>query len=287
MSTTCKITQLDGVTLNGTSKLADNKLQTSSGNTITFQNKAGTVALTTDIPSLTSYVTTTGTQTLTNKTLTTPKISTIINGGYWLSLPAKNGILATTDDIQSSGSSGSSGSVLDLRSMSASEIGEYNIDRNVTEILYPWDNNIYGNLESLDSYFMDCAYLKDFVLGSTQLSFLRNMNCMFMNCVNLRSVSFLDASFNILTHTSGMFVNDKLLKCVYMPCAGFDQLSTTNAMFEACHSLTDLYLQEKAAAKLKTIGDCGLTWSSSVNPNSTSTTLRHFTVSNLKVTAMD
>jgi hypothetical protein len=44
--------------------------------TITFPDSTGTVALTSDIPSLTGYVTETGTQTLTNKTLTSPTIGT-------------------------------------------------------------------------------------------------------------------------------------------------------------------------------------------------------------------
>ena len=43
--------------------------------TITFPDANGTVALTSDIPSLSGYVTETGTQTLTNKTLTSPKIN--------------------------------------------------------------------------------------------------------------------------------------------------------------------------------------------------------------------
>ena len=43
--------------------------------TITLPNATGTVALTSDIPSLTGYVTESGTQTLTNKTLTSPKIN--------------------------------------------------------------------------------------------------------------------------------------------------------------------------------------------------------------------
>jgi hypothetical protein len=43
--------------------------------TITFKNESGTVAFTTDIPSLSGYVTESGTQTLTNKTLTSPLVS--------------------------------------------------------------------------------------------------------------------------------------------------------------------------------------------------------------------
>jgi hypothetical protein len=47
-----------------------------AGGTVTLPASTGTLALTSDIPSLSGYVTETGTQTLTNKTLTSP----IING---------------------------------------------------------------------------------------------------------------------------------------------------------------------------------------------------------------
>jgi len=43
-----------------------------AGGTVTLPSSTGTIALTSDIPSLTGYVTETGTQTLTNKTLTAP-----------------------------------------------------------------------------------------------------------------------------------------------------------------------------------------------------------------------
>jgi hypothetical protein len=43
--------------------------------TITFKDDSGTVAFTSDIPSLSGYVTESGTQTLTNKTLTSPLVS--------------------------------------------------------------------------------------------------------------------------------------------------------------------------------------------------------------------
>ena len=62
--------------------------------TITFPNSTGTVALTTDIPSLTGYVTETGTQTLTNKTLTTPVITSISNSGT-ITVPTGTLTLAT------------------------------------------------------------------------------------------------------------------------------------------------------------------------------------------------
>ena len=50
---------------------------------------------------LTEYVTLTGTETLTNKTLTTPTISQIKKGSYTLTLPSKTGTLATTSDLSS------------------------------------------------------------------------------------------------------------------------------------------------------------------------------------------
>jgi len=45
-----------------------------AGGTVTLPSSTGTIALTSDIPSLTGYVTETGTQTLTNKTLTAPVV---------------------------------------------------------------------------------------------------------------------------------------------------------------------------------------------------------------------
>jgi hypothetical protein len=45
-----------------------------AGGTVTLPSSTGTIALTSDIPSLTGYVTETGSQTLTNKTLTSPVI---------------------------------------------------------------------------------------------------------------------------------------------------------------------------------------------------------------------
>jgi len=61
----------------------DFELTISAGNptsdrTVTFQDITGTVALLTDIPSLTGYVTESATQTLTNKTLTSPNVSNLI-----------------------------------------------------------------------------------------------------------------------------------------------------------------------------------------------------------------
>lgn len=69
--------------------------------TLTLPGATGTIALTSDIPSLASYVTLTGAQTLTNKTLTAPIISTISNTGT-LTLPTSTDTLvgrATTDTL--------------------------------------------------------------------------------------------------------------------------------------------------------------------------------------------
>jgi hypothetical protein len=73
----------------------------SNTGTLTLPTTTGTVALTSDIPSLTGYVTETGTQTLSNKTLTTPVISSISNTGT-LTLPTSTDTLvgrATTDTL--------------------------------------------------------------------------------------------------------------------------------------------------------------------------------------------
>ena len=72
----------------------------SNTGTLTLPTTTGTVALTSDIPSLTGYVTETGTQTLSNKTLTSPVISTISNTGT-LTLPTTTGTVALTSDIPS------------------------------------------------------------------------------------------------------------------------------------------------------------------------------------------
>jgi len=62
--------------------------------TITFPDATGTVALTSDIT-----VTASSTTTLTNKTLTSPVISSITNGAATLTLPTSTGTIALTSDI--------------------------------------------------------------------------------------------------------------------------------------------------------------------------------------------
>ena len=57
--------------------------------------------LETEKVNLNNYVSLDGTQTLTNKTLTTPQISSIKNSTYTLTIPTKTGTLATTSDIPS------------------------------------------------------------------------------------------------------------------------------------------------------------------------------------------
>ena len=73
---------------------------TNSG-TLTLPTTTGTVALTSDIPSLTGYVTETATQTLTNKTLTDPKINlafTADSGSSYTAVLTDNGKVVTMDN---------------------------------------------------------------------------------------------------------------------------------------------------------------------------------------------
>ena len=69
--------------------------------TLTLPTTTGTVALTSDIPSLTGYVTETATQTLTNKTLTDPKINlafTADSGSSYTAVLTDNGKVVTMDN---------------------------------------------------------------------------------------------------------------------------------------------------------------------------------------------
>jgi len=86
------------ITMEGSSA-DDFELTLSAGNptadrTITFPDATGTVALTSDIT-----VTASSTTTLTNKTLTSPVISSITNGAATLTLPTSTGTIALTSDI--------------------------------------------------------------------------------------------------------------------------------------------------------------------------------------------
>jgi hypothetical protein len=68
--------------------------------TITFQDANGTVAFTSDIPSLSGYVTETGTQTLTNKTLTSPKINeNVVLTATATELNVLDGITTSTTEL--------------------------------------------------------------------------------------------------------------------------------------------------------------------------------------------
>jgi hypothetical protein len=86
------------ITMEGSSA-DDFELTLSAGNptadrTITFPDATGTVALTSDIT-----VTASSTTTFTNKTLTSPVISSITNGAATLTLPTSTGTIALTSDI--------------------------------------------------------------------------------------------------------------------------------------------------------------------------------------------
>ena len=97
-----KIEYFESVPLKGSCKLLDDQLKTSTNQTLTFPTSGGTLATTADISGgldLSDYVTKSGTETLTNKTLTTPTIASIKNASYTLTVPSKTGTLATTSDI--------------------------------------------------------------------------------------------------------------------------------------------------------------------------------------------
>ena len=76
--------------------------------TLTLPTTTGTIALTSDIPSapdLSGYATKTGTETLTNKTLSAPTLSTntlTTSSGYTITFPnTANATVATTADVSS------------------------------------------------------------------------------------------------------------------------------------------------------------------------------------------
>jgi hypothetical protein len=68
--------------------------------TVTLPSTAGQIALISDIPSPATYITLNDVQTLTNKTLTAPVISSIVNTGT-LTLPTTTGTVALLSDIPS------------------------------------------------------------------------------------------------------------------------------------------------------------------------------------------
>ena len=97
---TISSTTLTGVWIDGTSRLSDNKMLTTNGSDLIYPAAGGTIATLTDItthtPDLTPYATLTGTETLTNKTLSSPIInSVIVSNGKNIALPSTTGTLAT------------------------------------------------------------------------------------------------------------------------------------------------------------------------------------------------
>ena len=88
------------VWLNETCRLTTSKLLSSDGSTLTFPSSSGTIATMADIeehtPDLSTYVTLDGRETLTNKTLTSPIInSVIVSNNNNIALPSAAGTLTT------------------------------------------------------------------------------------------------------------------------------------------------------------------------------------------------
>ena len=98
---TKKITSFDNV-LFRSPKILDDKLVNSTDAELILPTTAGTIALTSDITTATTgAVSESGTQTLTNKTLTEPTIATIKNGeGVVITIPTVSGTLALNADVE-------------------------------------------------------------------------------------------------------------------------------------------------------------------------------------------
>ena len=100
MSNTAKITSLDGITIGEGCVFSSGNFKNSNEDVITLPSSSGTLALTSDITSgITDMVTLTGTQTLENKTLTTPEIASIKNSSATITVPSTTGTLALTSDV--------------------------------------------------------------------------------------------------------------------------------------------------------------------------------------------
>ena len=87
------IQNIDGSDLKGTNKFIDNTFKNSTNATITLPSVAGTLALMSDVQS--------GTMTMTNKTLTSPVISSISNSNATITVPSTTGTLALLSDVES------------------------------------------------------------------------------------------------------------------------------------------------------------------------------------------
>ena len=109
MASQAKITVLESVVLSYP-KISDNKIVNSSDLEIALPATASTLATTalTDalgtridgvVSDLASYATKTGEETLTNKTLTAPKIASISNGNATLTIPSSSGTLALSSEV--------------------------------------------------------------------------------------------------------------------------------------------------------------------------------------------
>ena len=100
MAEQAKITSLNGIIIGEGCVFSSDNFKNSSENVITLPSTSGTLALTSDITTATAgIVTETGTQTLSQKTLTEPIISSIKKGSATLTLPSTSGTLALAADV--------------------------------------------------------------------------------------------------------------------------------------------------------------------------------------------
>ena len=264
---TAKITGLIGVNIDGTSKLTGNKLQTSAGNDINFPSSGGTLATTSDIPSLTNYVTKDAEETLTNKTLTEPTIASIKpSADYTLTLPSQTSTLATVDDIsplsQSVAQAAFAQSLLDSDPYQDQYLAKNlyldlrNEDFTTTTTLYQAYKSslkryILWNLRNAPTFGLatTCAMMfQSSVLRritfpqSVTFDNVTTASQMFGGCTSLVSVHFPESvTFRSLTDAQGMFGNCRFTHFSFPSSITFDNVTTTKQMVAYCPCLRTIH----------------------------------------------
>ena len=182
-----KIEYFENVPLKGSCKLLDDQLKTSTNQTLTFPTSGGTLATTADISGgldLSDYVTKSGTETLTNKTLTTPTIASIKNASYTLTVPSKTGTLATTSDIPA-----------------APDLSSYATQTWVT------NKNYLTAHQDLSSYATQTWVTnKNYLTAHQDLSDYAKKTELHTHTVTTKTVYLASSSYNLDTNTDNSFV---------------------------------------------------------------------------------